>query len=162
MKCVYCGFGESKVVDSRSADEGNSIRRRRECLSCGKRFTTYEMIEETPVLVVKNDKTRQPFDPLKVKSGIIKACEKRPVAVADIDKLVQSVSKQVYNSLEQEIASAKIGEMVMTGLKDLDQVAYIRFASVYRQFRDVTTFIDFIKEFEKIKGDNETNGGKTK
>ena len=148
MKCIYCGNAESKVVDSRSTDDGNSIRRRRECLQCGKRFTTYEVIESTPVLVVKNDGTRQPFDPFKVKSGVIKACEKRPVAIRDIDALVASVEKQVYNSLEQEISSKKIGGMVMERLKELDQVAYIRFASVYRQFRDVTTFIEFINEFQ--------------
>ena len=148
MKCIYCGNAESKVVDSRSTDDGNSIRRRRECLQCGKRFTTYEVIESTPVLVVKNDGTRQPFDPFKVKSGVIKAYEKRPVAIRDIDALVASVEKQVYNSLEQEISSKKIGGMVMERLKELDQVAYIRFASVYRQFRDVTTFIEFINEFK--------------
>ena len=148
MKCIYCGNAESKVVDSRSTDAGNSFRRRRECLQCGKRFTTYEVIESTPVLVVKNDGTRQPFDPFKVKSGVIKACEKRPVAIRDIDALVASVEKQVYNSLEQEISSKKIGGMVMERLKELDQVAYIRFASVYRQFRDVTTFIEFINEFK--------------
>ncbi len=148
MKCIYCGNAESKVVDSRSTDDGNSIRRRRECLQCGKRFTTYEVIESTPVLVVKNDGTRQPFDPFKVKSGVIKACEKRPVAIRDIDALVASVEKQVYNSLDQELSSKKIGGMVMERLKELDQVAYIRFASVYRQFRDVTTFIEFINEFK--------------
>ncbi len=148
MKCIYCGNAESKVVDSRSTDDGNSIRRRRECLQCGKRFTTYEVIESTPVLVVKADGTRQPFDPLKIKNGVIKACEKRPVAIRDIDVLCASVEKQIYNSLEQEVTSQAIGEMVMERLKGLDQVAYIRFASVYRQFRDVTTFIEFINEFK--------------
>ncbi len=148
MKCIFCGNAESKVVDSRSTDDGNSIRRRRECLQCGKRFTTYEVIESTPVLVVKADGTRQPFDPLKVKNGVIKACEKRPVAIRDIDNLCASVEKSIYNSLEQEISSKKIGELVMERLKELDQVAYIRFASVYRQFRDVTTFIEFINEFK--------------
>ena len=150
MKCVYCGFTESKVIDSRASTDNTSIRRRRECLQCGKRFTTYEVIEHTPVLVIKNDGTRQPFDPAKVKAGVIKSCEKRPVAMSEIDKLVASVERQVYNTLEQEIPSAKIGELGRGELKELDQVAYIRFASVYRQFRDVTTFIDFIKEFEKI------------
>ncbi len=148
MKCIYCGNAESKVVDSRSTDDGNSIRRRRECLQCGKRFTTYEVIESTPILVVKADGTRQPFDPLKIKNGVIKACEKRPVAIRDIDALCTSVEKQIYNSLEQEITSQAIGELVMERLKTLDQVAYIRFASVYRQFRDVTTFIEFINEFK--------------
>ncbi len=148
MKCIYCGNVESKVVDSRSTDEGNSIRRRRECLQCGKRFTTYEVIESTPVLVVKHDGTRQQFDPMKVKSGIIKACEKRPVGAREIEALVASVEKQVYNSLEQEISSKKIGELVMEGLKELDQIAYVRFASVYRDFRDVTSFIEFINAFK--------------
>ncbi len=148
MKCIYCGNAESKVVDSRSTDEGNSIRRRRECLQCGKRFTTYEVIESTPVLVVKQDGTRQQFDPLKIKNGLIKACEKRPVALRDIDALVASVEKQVYNSLEQEISTKKIGELVMERLKELDQIAYVRFASVYRDFRDVTSFIEFINAFK--------------
>ncbi len=150
MKCIFCGHPESKVLDSRAVDDGSSIRRRRECLNCGKRFTTYEMVETTPILVVKNDGTRQQFDPFKIKSGVIKACEKRPVAAADIDKLVASVEKQISNSLVQEIPSAQIGELVMKELKELDQVAYIRFASVYRQFRDVSTFLDFINGFEKI------------
>lgn len=148
MKCIYCGNAESKVVDSRSTDEGNSIRRRRECLQCGKRFTTYEVIESTPVLVVKQDGTRQQFDPLKIKNGIIKACEKRPVALRDIDALVATVEKRIYNSLEQEISTKKIGELVMEQLKELDQIAYVRFASVYRDFRDVTSFIEFINAFK--------------
>ena len=148
MKCIYCGNAESKVVDSRSTDEGNSIRRRRECLQCGKRFTTYEVIESTPVLVVKQAGTRQQFDPLKIKNGIIKACEKRPVALRDIDALVATVEKRIYNSLEQEISTKKIGELVMEQLKELDQIAYVRFASVYRDFRDVTSFIEFINAFK--------------
>ena len=151
MKCMYCGYTESKVLDSRPTDEGNSIRRRRECLKCGKRFTTSEMIEMTPILVVKNDGTRQQFDASKIKSGIIKSCEKRPVAMHDIDALVTSVEKQISNSLMQEISSRKIGEIVMRELKQLDQIAYIRFASVYRQFRDVTEFTDFIND-EKMNG----------
>ena len=146
MKCLYCGYTESKVLDSRPTDEGNSIRRRRECLKCGKRFTTYEMIENTPILVVKNDGTRQQFDSSKIKNGIIKSCEKRPVAMHDIDNLVSVIEKQISNSLVQEISSRKIGEMVMKALKELDQIAYIRFASVYRQFRDVTELADFIKD----------------
>lgn len=150
MKCIACGYSESKVIDSRASADGTSIRRRRECLQCGKRFTTYEAVEYTPVLVVKNDGTRESFDPAKLKRGIVRACEKRPVPISAIDKLVSDVEKQVSNSLEQEVSSKKIGELVMAGLKELDQVAYIRFASVYRQFRDVTTFIDFIKEFENL------------
>ena len=151
MKCMFCGFTESKVLDSRPTDEGNSIRRRRECLKCGKRFTTYEMIETVPILVVKNDGTRQQFDASKIKRGIIKSCEKRPVAMHDIDNLVTVIEKQISNSLVQEISSQKIGEMVMKQLKELDQIAYIRFASVYRQFRDVTELADFIKD-EKMNG----------
>lgn len=147
---MVCGYSESKVIDSRTSADGTSIRRRRECLQCGKRFTTYEVVEHTPVLVVKNDGTREAFDPAKIKSGVIKSCEKRPVPLESIDKLVHDVERQVYNSLEQEVPTKKIGELVMAGLKELDQVAYIRFASVYRQFRDVTTFIDFIKEFENL------------
>ena len=153
MKCIYCGYTESKVLDSRPTDEGNSIRRRRECLKCGKRFTTYEMIEMTPILVIKNDGTRQQFDSSKIKSGIIKSCEKRPVAMHDIDELVATIEKQISNSLVQEISTRQIGEMVMRGLKDLDQIAYIRFASVYRQFRDVTDLTDFIKG-EKMNKDD--------
>ena len=149
MKCMFCGDLDSKVIDSRLSSDGNSIRRRRECLKCGKRFTTYEVIESTPILVIKNDGTREPFDSNKVKKGIIKSCEKRPVAMKDIDALVSDIEKKAHNSLDQEIPSSQIGEMVMEGLKVLDQVAYIRFASVYRQFRDVTTFIEFIEEFEK-------------
>ena len=149
MKCIYCGWAESKVVDSRATDEGTRIRRRRECLNCGKRFTTYEIIETTPVLVIKNDGTRQSFNSEKIKSGIIKACEKRPVSMNDIENLVNDIEKTISNSLEPEVPSSTIGELVMKGLKDLDEVAYIRFASVYRKFRDVGTFLDFINEFEK-------------
>lgn len=140
---------ESKVIDSRLSSDGSTIRRRRECLNCGKRFTTYEVVEHTPLLVIKNDGTREPFDVNKIKNGIIKSCEKRPVAMKDIDALAAEIEKKAYNSLDQEIPSSVIGEMVMEGLKNLDQVAYIRFASVYRQFRDVTTFMQFIEQFEE-------------
>ena len=153
MKCIYCGYTESKVLDSRPADQGNSIRRRRECLQCGKRFTTYEMIETVPVLVVKTDGTRQQFDASKIKRGIVRSCEKRPVAMHDIDMLVSAVEKQISNSLVQEISSRKIGELVMKGLKELDQIAYIRFASVYRQFRDVTELTEFIKDEKMNKNE---------
>ena len=149
MKCMYCGFLESKVIDSRLSSDGSTIRRRRECLNCGKRFTTYEVVEHTPLLVIKNDGTREPFDVNKIKNGIVKSCEKRPVAMKDIDALAAEIEKKAYNSLDQEIPSSVIGEMVMEGLKNLDQVAYIRFASVYRQFRDVTTFMQFIEQFEE-------------
>lgn len=149
MKCMYCGFLESKVIDSRLSSDGSTIRRRRECLNCGKRFTTDEVVEHTPLLGIKNDGTREPFDVNKIKNGIIKSCEKRPVAMKDIDALAAEIEKKAYNSLDQEIPSSVIGEMVMEGLKNLDQVAYIRFASVYRQFRDVTTFMQFIEQFEE-------------
>lgn len=141
MKCIYCGCEDSKVIDSRSADEGRTIRRRRECINCGKRFTTYETIEDTPVLVVKSSGNRQSYDPLKIKNGIIKSCEKRPVSMEKIDKLVDDITKQVYNSMEQEISSKQIGEMVMERLKDLDEVAYVRYASVYRSFTDIDSFM---------------------
>ena len=141
MRCLYCGCEDSKVIDSRSADEGRTIRRRRECVKCGKRFTTYETIEDTPVLVVKNSGNRQAYDPQKIKSGIIKACEKRPVSMEKIDKLVDDITKRIYNSMEQEITSNKIGEMVMEGLKNLDEVAYVRYASVYRSFTDIDSFM---------------------
>lgn len=141
MKCIYCGCEDSKVIDSRSADEGRTIRRRRECVNCGKRFTTYETIEDTPVLVVKTSGNRQSYDPQKIKNGIIKSCEKRPVSVEKIDKLVDDITKQIYNSMEQEITSKQIGEMVMERLKDIDEVAYVRYASVYRSFTDIDSFM---------------------
>lgn len=146
MKCMYCGCEDSKVIDSRSADEGRTIRRRRECVQCGKRFTTYETIEDTPVLVVKSGGTRQSYDPQKVKSGIIKSCEKRPVSMEKIDKLVEDITKSVYNSMEQEISSKQIGEMVMEGLKSLDEVAYVRYASVYRSFTDIDSFMQELQK----------------
>lgn len=146
MKCIYCGSEESKVLDSRSTDETNSIRRRRECLNCGKRFTTYETIETVPILVVKKDGSRQPFDIQKIRTGMIKACEKRPVSIAQIDRMAEEIEKQIQNSLKQEIASQEIGEMVMKKLKEVDEIAYVRFASVYRQFKDVTNFIKLITE----------------
>lgn len=149
MKCMYCGCTESKVIDSRSTEEGTIIRRRRECVSCGRRFTTYETVETTPVLVVKNGGNRQTYDPNKVKNGIIRACEKRPVPMYKIDKLVDEISKKVYNSLEQEITSKQIGEMVMDGLKGLDSVAYIRFASVYRDFNEAKDFEEFAGTVEE-------------
>lgn len=142
MRCMYCNHTDSKVVDSRPTEDGWAIRRRRECVGCGKRFTTYEKIENPVILVIKKDGRREPFDIEKIKRGVIKACEKRPVAMKEIETLVSAIEKQVYNSLEQEISSDRLGEMVMEGLKDLDQVAYVRFASVYRQFKDINTFRD--------------------
>ncbi len=153
MKCPFCGSPESKVVDSRLSDDGASIRRRRECISCAKRYTTYEKIESTPILVIKNNGTRQIFDIGKIKNGIIKACEKRPVSMAKIDKMVSDIEKQVNNSLAQEISSKKIGEMVMEGLKELDEVAYVRFASVHRQFKDINTLMEEIMKLTKADGE---------
>ena len=144
MKCLYCGSEESKVVDSRAVDENNSIRRRRECLDCGKRFTTYEMIESTPILVIKSDGSRQAFDAQKIKRGIIKSCEKRPISMSQIDEIVGTIEKQISNSLDQEVKSSVIGEMVMDMLKKLDEISYVRFAAVYRKFKDLSTFIDFL------------------
>ena len=140
MKCIYCGSEDNKVLDSRNNDELNSIRRRRECLTCGRRFTTYETVETTPILVINNDGSRQSFDPEKLKNGIIKACEKRPVSIGQIEEVVANIEKTIQNSLVQEIRSSKLGEMVMDALKNLDEVAYVRFASVYRQFKDIESF----------------------
>lgn len=141
MKCPYCGFNESKVIDSRPADENNSIRRRRECLSCTRRFTTYETVESLPVVVVKKDGSRQSFDRSKVMGGVIRACEKRPVSYQDMEGLVAEIEQVLQNQMEREISSAQIGELVMDRLKKLDEVAYVRFASVYRQFKDINTFM---------------------
>ena len=149
MKCIYCGHEESKVVDSRATEETNSIRRRRECLECGKRFTTYETVEITPVFVIKSTGERQAFNPSKIKAGICKSCEKRPVSMGQIDKLVSDIEKSIYNSLEEEVSTKKIGEMVMEGLKELDEVSYVRFASIYKKFKDISTFFEFINEFEE-------------
>ena len=151
MKCIYCGFIESKVVDSRPTDEGSSIRRRRECLSCKKRFTTYEKIDSLPLLVVKKDGERVPFDSDKIKIGIIKACEKRPVPMQEIEALVLNIEKTIFNSLRQEISTKEIGELVMRGLKDLDDVAYVRFASVYKEFKDVDTFMQELQRLLEEK-----------
>ena len=151
MRCVFCGYEDSKVIDSRSADEGRTIRRRRECFNCGKRFTTYETIEDTPVLVIKSNGARQAFDTLRIKNGIIKACEKRPVSMAVIDEMVLAVAKEVYNSMEQEISSKAIGELVMTELKKHDEVAYVRYASVYRSFKDISSFLDELQHLVESK-----------
>ena len=148
MKCMFCGCQDSKVVDSRAVEETNSIRRRRECLNCGKRFTTYENIEETPIWVIKNDNSRQPFDINKIKNGIMKACEKRPIPINEIDNMVYEIEKQVQNSLNQEVKSSVIGELVMEKLKKLDEIAYVRYAAVYRKFKDITSVMEFVNEFE--------------
>ena len=142
MKCPYCGFQESKVVDSRHSDDSTSIRRRRECLSCQKRFTTFETIEIMSFMIIKKDKTRELFDRSKVKKGIVRACEKRPVTMEQIENAVIEIEQQLLSTMRSEIPSTEVGEMVMDKLKSLDEVAYVRFASVYRQFKDITTFRD--------------------
>ena len=141
MKCPFCGFSESKVIDSRPADEGASIRRRRECLSCGKRFTTYETVESLPMVVVKKDGSRQSFERRKVLGGMIRACEKRPVPLAELEKIAEEIEQDLQNSMEREVSTEAIGEKVMEKLKKADEVAYVRFASVYRQFKDIDTFM---------------------
>ncbi len=151
MRCLYCNCTESKVIDSRSADDERTIRRRRECMGCGRRFTTYETIEVAPILVVKSDGTRQAFDLGKIKRGVIKACEKRPVPIEKIDALAEDIAKRVYNSMEQEISSKQIGEMVMEGLQKLDEVAYVRYASVYRSFKDISSFMAELQKMMEKK-----------
>ncbi len=146
MKCPFCENEETKVVDTRPTDEGHTIRRRRECINCGKRFTTYEKIENMQLIVVKKDKTREVFDRAKMLNGIIRACEKRPVSLKEIERITDNIEKKLQNSLENEITSDRIGELVMEELKNLDDVAYVRFASVYRQFKDINTFMDELKK----------------
>ena len=141
MRCPYCGYSESKVIDSRPADENASIRRRRECLSCARRFTTYETVESLPMVVVKKDGSRQSFDRRKVLGGMLRACEKRPVPLAELERISAEIEQDLQNSMEREINSTFIGEKVMERLRDVDQVAYVRFASVYRQFKDIDTFM---------------------
>ncbi|NLN14846.1 MAG: transcriptional repressor NrdR [Tissierellia bacterium] len=152
MKCPYCDFMESKVIDTRPTDEGQAIRRRRECIKCSRRFTTYEKIEEIPIIVVKRDGTRETYDRNKLLNGIIKSCEKRPVSIEEIERLVDDIERTLANSLEKEVTSIEMGEMVMNKLKDLDEVAYVRFASVYRQFKDVNSFMI---ELKKLLEENE-------
>lgn len=156
MKCIYCGCIESKVIDSRQNEDGTSIRRRRECVECGRRFTTYETVESTPILVVKKDGSRQMFDINKVKIGIMKACEKRPISMTSIDKLVGEIQRTVLNSLDQEVSSSYIGDLVMEGLKGIDEVAYVRYASVHRQFRDINTLLDEIEGLVKLKAERDS------
>ena len=152
MKCPYCGFSESKVVDSRPAEEGATIRRRRECLSCQKRFTTYEIMERLPLIVIKKDGSRQAFDKQKLIHVMLKACGKRPVPLSDLQAIADEIEQELQNSLEREIQSTDVGELVMNKLKSLDEVAYVRFASVYRQFRDINTFMDELNKL--LKEDN--------
>lgn len=150
MKCVFCGETESKVIDSRSVDDNTAIKRRRECLNCGKRFTTYEKIE-SPVVVVKKDGTRQQFDKDKLLNGLVRACEKRPVSLRQLEGIVDAVESEIYNIGKREITTNDIGEIVMNRLKTLDDVAYVRFASVYRQFKDVNTFMEELQKILKEK-----------
>ena len=146
MKCPFCGFMDSKVIETRTVEETNSIRRRRECLECQQRFTTYEKLESIPLVVIKKDKTRETFDREKVLAGIITACEKRQVPAAKMEAMVDEIEQQLLNSLEREIPSSAIGELVMEKLKEVDEVAYVRFASVYRQFKDINTFMEELKK----------------
>ncbi len=152
MKCPYCGFEESKVIDSRPAEDGEKIRRRRECVNCQKRFTTYEIIETLPIVVVKKDKSRQVFDRTKLIGGMIRACEKRPVPFDVIEKAADDIEAVLQNSIDREVTSIKIGELAMDKLKNIDEVAYVRFASVYRQFRDVNSFMEELARLLGNKG----------
>ncbi len=150
MKCPFCGFLESKVIDSRPAEEGSTIRRRRECLACQKRFTTYEIIEHLPLVVVKRDGSRQTFDRVKLINGMVRACEKRPVSLAQLEKIADEIEQELKSALEREISTVDIGEMVMRRMKEVDEVAYVRFASVYRSFKDINTFME---ELTKLLSD---------
>ena len=150
MKCPYCGYSESKVIDSRPTDDGERIRRRRECMRCAKRFTTYEVIESVPVVVVKKDKSREAFDRNKLLNGLLRACEKRPVPLETLERIVDEIETLLQNSLDREVPSTLIGTYAMDKLKKVDEVAYVRFASVYREFKDINTFMD---ELNKIKAE---------
>lgn len=151
MRCPFCGYSESRVIDSRPTVEGNSIRRRRECGSCGKRFTTYEKVDELPLLVVKKDDRREPFDRQKLLHGLIKACQKRPVSADKLEAVVERIERELRNTVEQEVKGQYIGELVMDSLRGLDEVAYVRFASVYREFRDAESFMEELKNLLKNK-----------
>jgi len=151
MKCPFCNYSESKVIDSRPAEEGATIRRRRECLACQKRFTTYEIVERLPLLVIKKDGSRQSFDKIKLLNGMVRACEKRPVHIADLEKIADDIEHELQSSLEREVPTEKIGIMVMERLKSLDEVSYVRFASVYRQFKDINTFMEELNKLLKEK-----------
>ena len=146
MKCPFCFFSESKVIDSRPTDEGSKIRRRRECLGCEKRFTSYEIVETTPVMVVKKDKSRQAFDRGKLLAGLMRACDKRPISIAQLEQAADAIQTGILNTMDREVLSSRIGEMAMERLKEIDEVAYVRFASVYREFKDVNSFMDELKD----------------
>ena len=154
MKCPYCGYQESKVVDSRPSDEGASIRRRRECLKCGKRFTTYEVIENVPIVVIKKDKSRETFDRSKLLNGLLRACEKRPVSMDTLERIVDEIECLLQNSLDREVSSQRIGTYAMEKLKNVDEVAYVRFASVYRQFKDINSFMEELSKIINTKKDS--------
>jgi transcriptional repressor NrdR len=156
MRCPFCSHPDSKVIDSRASEEANAIRRRRECLICQKRFTTYERIEESPLIVIKKDQRREPFDRQKILNGLLRACEKRPVSILTIEQLIDSVEKELRNRMDPEVSSTTIGELVMSGLKNLDEVAYVRFASVYRQFKDLATFMDELQDLLSNKKKNQS------
>lgn len=151
MRCPFCSYGESKVIDSRAAEEGSSIRRRRECLQCARRFTTYEVIEESPLMVIKKDGRRELFDRVKLLNGILRSCEKRPIPLSVVENVVDKVEKELRNLMEREVSSRTIGETVMRHLKDIDQVAYVRFASVYRQFADINNFMQELETLMKTQ-----------
>ena len=151
MKCPFCAYTESKVIDSRPAEEGAKIRRRRECLSCGKRFTTYEIIERLPLVVIKRDGSRQTFDKVKLINGMVRACEKRPVPLSALEQIGDDIEQELQGALEREVSTTEIGEMVMDRLKDVDEVAYVRFASVYRSFKDINTFMEELTKLLKQK-----------
>ena len=151
MKCPYCGYDESKVIDSRPTDEGERIRRRRECLKCGKRFTTYEVIETVPIIVIKKDKSRESFDRNKLLNGLLRACEKRPVSIDTLERLVDEIEGSLQNSLDREVPSSLIGKYAMEKLKNIDEVAYVRFASVYREFKDIATFKEELDRMVKAR-----------
>ncbi len=150
MKCPFCSYSESKVIDSRPAEEGATIRRRRECLACKKRFTTYEIIERMPLVVIKRDGSRQSFDRVKLINGMVRACEKRPVSLAQLEAIADDIEQELQSHLEREVSTAEIGEMVMAHIRDVDEVAYVRFASVYRSFKDINTFME---ELTKLLSD---------
>jgi len=158
MRCPYCGYREDKVIDSRATKEDSAIRRRRECLRCGKRFTTYEYIEEIPLMVIKKDGRREPFDRKKILAGILKACEKRPISVERTEEIVSDIEKHILRKFEREVPSNQIGEMVIERLANLDDVAYVRFASVYRQFKDVSQFMKELKDILERKDIGGKNG----
>ena len=151
MKCPYCSFEESKVIDSRPTDEGERIRRRRECLNCQKRFTTYEIVESLPIIVIKKDKSREVFNRDKLLNGLLRACEKRPVSLEKLETMIDEIEVVLQNSLDREVSSDKIGELVMDKLKDVDEVAYVRFASVYRQFKDIGTLMNELNKLLNTK-----------